>query len=984
LSPLIALAALLLTFLVPAAPAQAAAISGGTGFQDESFGSVSAPTGQKPESKLWHAGGTWYGVLWNVESSPKRYEIHRFNLATQGTDPWTPTGTVIDARRNSQADTLFDSANNKLYVLTHIKDTDTSETDLGIKFQRFGFNPTTKTYTLEANKSIVSKRAEAAVLDKDSTGTLWVTFTDTTGSGRSVYVSHSTTSDTTWLAPYVIPVAGANNLSTDDISTLVAYGDAGGRKVGVLWSNQAVDALYFASHVDGAADSAWTRTTLCEGTLCPDDHLNIKSIDADTSGHIYAAVKTSLNDKSPKVGTDPLIVIYKLNTAGGWSSTTAWTVAQDLTRAIVVIDSQNREVHTFAAGPCCSGGTVWTKKAPLDALSFPTGFGTKFIETADPLAEPVNNPTSTKQSVNGTTGLLVLAGVDRTKVYVHNYLTLPGGGTPPPVDTTAPTVTTVTPAAGATGVATNSTATATFSEAVTGVSGTTFTLTTGGTTVPATVTMNAANTTATLTPTAALAASTTYTATVKGGSTGVKDTAGNALAADRVWTFTTAAVSPPSGGGDTVTLSATADTYGASAAATTNYGTAQVLGVDASSAEVSYLKYDLGPHAGKTVTSATLQIRATTSGSAGTQNVKLVTDDSWTETGLTYNARPALGASLGTVGPTSSNTNYTVTLNAGTVQGQLGGPLSLGMDSASSDGLDLGSRESTTPPTLVLTFSSGGTPPPGDTTAPTVTAVTPAENATGVAANTTVTATFSEDVTGVSGTTFTLTSGGTTVPATVSYNAASTTATLTPSAALAASTTYTATVNGGATEVKDAADNPAVDKSWTFTTAAATPPSGGGETVTLTATADTYGAASAPTTNYGTNVLLAVDSSSAAVSYLKFDLGPHAGKTVTSATLQIRATTSGSVGTQNVKLVTDDSWTESGLTYNARPALGTALGTLGPTSRDTTYPVTLNAGSVQGQLGGALSLGLDSTSSDGVDLGSRETAIPPRLVLTFS
>ena len=425
-----------------------------------------------------------------------------------------------------------------------------------------------------------------------------------------------------------------------------------------MWSNQnaAVDALYFASHVDGAGDSAWTRTTLCEGTLCPDDHLNIKSIDADTSGHIYAAVKTSLNDKNPTVASDPLIVIYKLNTAGGWSSTTAWTVAQDLTRAIVVIDSQNRRVHTFAAGPCCSGGTVWTKNASLDALSFPTGFGTKFIETADPLAEPINNPTSTKQSVNGTTGLLVLAGVDRTKDYVHNYLTLPGGSVP---DTTAPTVTAVTPASGATGVATNSTATATFSEAVTGVSGTTFTLTRAGTAVPATVAYDAASRTATLTPNAALAVSTTYTATVKGGSTGVKDTAGNALAADRVWTFTTAAGTPPPGGGDTVTLSPTADTYGAAATPTTNLGTAQVLGVDASSAEVSYLKYDLGPHAGKTVTGASLQFRAT-NGSAGTQSVKLVTDDSWTETGLTYNARPALGTVLGTVGPTSSGTNYTV------------------------------------------------------------------------------------------------------------------------------------------------------------------------------------------------------------------------------------------------------------------------------------------------------------------------------------
>jgi hypothetical protein len=48
-----------------------------------------------------------------------------------------------------------------------------------------------------------------------------------------------------------------------------------------------------------------------------------------------------------------------------------------------------------------------------------------------------------------------------------------------------------------------------------------------------------------LDPTGALADDTTYTATVKGGSGGVKDRAGNALANDRSWSFTTAPPPPP-------------------------------------------------------------------------------------------------------------------------------------------------------------------------------------------------------------------------------------------------------------------------------------------------------------------------------------------------------------------------------------------------------------------------------------------------------
>ena len=57
------------------------------------------------------------------------------------------------------------------------------------------------------------------------------------------------------------------------------------------------------------------------------------------------------------------------------------------------------------------------------------------------------------------------------------------------------------------------------------------------------MTYDAATRTATLDPTAALAEATTYTATVKGGASGVKDSAGNALATDDNWSFSTA--SPP-------------------------------------------------------------------------------------------------------------------------------------------------------------------------------------------------------------------------------------------------------------------------------------------------------------------------------------------------------------------------------------------------------------------------------------------------------
>jgi hypothetical protein len=126
-------------------------------------------------------------------------------------------------------------------------------------------------------------------------------------------------------------------------------------------------------------------------------------------------------------------------------------------------------------------------------------------------------------------------------------------------------------------------------------------------------------------------------------------------------------------------------------------------------------------------------------------------------------------------------------------------------------------------------------PGSADSTPPTITQVSPLENAADVSTNTTVTANFSEAMKAatISATTFTLTNtaNNSQLPATVSYNETNNTATLTPSSALANSTTYLATVTTGAQDLAgnaldqdpNTADNQA--KTWTFTAEALSAPS---------------------------------------------------------------------------------------------------------------------------------------------------------------
>jgi hypothetical protein len=105
-----------------------------------------------------------------------------------------------------------------------------------------------------------------------------------------------------------------------------------------------------------------------------------------------------------------------------------------------------------------------------------------------------------------------------------------------------PVMTSTDPVNSVTGVARNKEVAFTFSEAMDPltINASTFTLMQGATVVPGTVSYSGK--TATYTPTNTLAAATVYTATV---TTGAKTLTGNSLAANSVWSFTTAGSSTP-------------------------------------------------------------------------------------------------------------------------------------------------------------------------------------------------------------------------------------------------------------------------------------------------------------------------------------------------------------------------------------------------------------------------------------------------------
>jgi len=415
-------AAVILAALFPAGSAIAQAVD--VGYKDFIYGSsASAPTGQKPQSKLWYNDNLWWGVMYNQNSSA--FEIYRLDWQTQ---TWSTTGVEVDPRARSSADALW--TGDQLFIASSLE-VATSTLDTNVYVYQYSYNPALKTYTKVSTSIIWDKVIETIVIDRDTTGTLWATFTDEDIVGvMGVFVTHTTNNTSTWIPPYLVPVSESTGLLVDDISTLVAYNG----KIGVMWSNQATGNINFAFHLDGSDDSAdsWTFNPAVSGNpKYADDHLNIKSLQADASGQLFAVAKTSLSDVFPPNSNQPLILLLVLSTEGNWSRRTFGTVADNHTRPIILLDAQNREIYVFATVQSSgTAGYITYKKINMDnqGAQFDNGTGIEFIKFA--ADDHINNATSTKQQLNGVTNLVVLAGDDTVRTYFHNFIDL----TDPPPD----------------------------------------------------------------------------------------------------------------------------------------------------------------------------------------------------------------------------------------------------------------------------------------------------------------------------------------------------------------------------------------------------------------------------------------------------------------------------------------------------------------------------------------------------------------------
>jgi hypothetical protein len=160
----------------------------------------------------------------------------------------------------------------------------------------------------------------------------------------------------------------------------------------------------------------------------------------------------------------------------------------------------------------------------------------------------------------------------------------------------------------------------------------------------------------------------------------------------------------------------------------------------------------------------------------------------------------------------------------------------------------------------------------------------------------------------------------------------------------------------------------------------------------LTPIQDAYTNTADPTTNYGASKLLDVESSQ--TTYIQFDLSAipagYTGSNITKASLKLYVNTATKAGSFNVDYV-NGTWTESTITANLAPALGTTIQASVPlTTADKNQYILIDiTAAVQAWLNGTANDGIALVGNSPVNatFDSKEsttTSHPPELDIVFA
>jgi hypothetical protein len=359
---------------------------------------------------MWYNDGLWWGVFSDTSLGLYFYKLQN-NTATKG--------ALVDSDDQGKPDVLWDG--NNLFVMIR------KSVSLATLY-KFSYDSSAQVYVLNPDFPVALNlsggSSDALVMEKDSTGKLWATYTGTQGalSDGKIHVIWSTSADHEVWNTTGAELESGLTPNTTEISAITHFQ---GNKIGVAWSNRPAKEIAFRFHVDGEAETTWSAKEIIDSGLGPrglgpvsNDHVSIQSA---PDGRVFLVAR----DSDRNLSFEARIWLYVRTAAGIWGSKTI--VEPDLnrgtTRPILVLDVGSDRIFVLYHDDSPSGtGLNYITQSPMTNPSFSVPCA--FSDT------PANNLTSTKQNVTANTRLIVAASTGGTsnQVVFRQVGLFSGGG----------------------------------------------------------------------------------------------------------------------------------------------------------------------------------------------------------------------------------------------------------------------------------------------------------------------------------------------------------------------------------------------------------------------------------------------------------------------------------------------------------------------------------------------------------------------------
>lgn len=325
---------------------------------------ITANTGEKPQSKLWHHDGNWWAVLpnaagtklWKLQDTKWEETLHlsdSTHIAADIRAIGNVTHILLYQGRHSELISVEYDENNKKYMLWSIR-------------------PHTVKIHLE-------RASETATIDIDLSDRMWLASDDET----EILIRWSDPPYVNWSKPQSL----ASGVSKDDICAIITFPNG---SIGVFWSNQITQRFGFRLHAMNTNPDIWSVDEIpASGSAISwklgmaDDHINLA---VASNGTLYAVVKTSYD-------TDgyPLVALLIRRPSGKWDR--LYNVDDEGSRGIILLNEEDD--YLMIVYSSYRDRKIVCRKSETKQISF--GERQTLMNSIDEIRR-INNVTSTKQN----------------------------------------------------------------------------------------------------------------------------------------------------------------------------------------------------------------------------------------------------------------------------------------------------------------------------------------------------------------------------------------------------------------------------------------------------------------------------------------------------------------------------------------------------------------------------------------------------------